>query len=106
MSKVKIKVIRKFSPMDVFGKEIYSTSGTKITTCGAFPVGKEFIVDHIEKMPSGFCGWAWRDIYKDLCVLYFDGNFNGHKIGTQHTSCSDGRKPVCFKLERIGENKE
>ena len=61
------------------------------------------IVNHIEKMPVGFCGWAWRDIYKDLSVLYFGGNFNGHEEGVQHTSCSDGRKPVCFRLERLKE---
>ncbi len=101
VSKVKITIIKKFSPIDVFGHEVYSTSGNKITTCGAFEEGQEFIVEHIEKMPEGFCGWAWRDIYKDLSVLYFDGNFYGHEEGVQHISCSDGRKPVCFKLERI-----
>lgn len=52
-------------------------------------------------MPEGFCGWAWRDIHKDLSVLYFDGNFYDHEEGVQHVSCSDGRKPVCFKLERV-----
>ena len=103
MSKVKITVIKKFSPIDVFGHEIYSTSGTQITQCKAFDEGQEFIVNHIEKMPVGFCGWAWRDIYKDLSVLYFGGNFNGHEEGVQHTSCSDGRKPVCFRLERLKE---
>lgn len=79
ISKVKIIVIKKFSPIDIFGHEVYSTSGTKITTCGAFDEGQEFIVEHIEKMPEGFCGWAWRDIYKDLSVLYFNGNFYGQK---------------------------
>lgn len=101
MSKVKITVIKKFDPVEVFGHEIYSTSGTKIIKCNSFTKGQEFIVDHIEKMPEGFCGWAWRDIYKDLSVLYFGGNFNGHEPGVQHTCCSDGRKPVVFKLKRI-----
>ncbi len=101
MSRVKITVIKKFSPIDVFGHEIYTTSGKKVTTCGTFDEGQEFIVDHISKMPEGFCGWAWRDIYKDLSVLYFDGNFHGPEEGVQYTSCSDGSKPVCFKLERI-----
>ena len=48
MSKVKITVVKKFSPIDVFGHEVYSTSGTKITRCGAFDEGQEYIVDHIE----------------------------------------------------------
>ena len=101
MSKVKITVIKKFSPIDVFGHEIYTTSGTKVTTCGTFEEGQEFVVENIAKMPEGFCGWAWRDIYKDLSVLYFNGNFHGPEEGIQYTSCSDGSKPVCFKLERI-----
>ena len=50
MSKVKITIIKKFSPIDVFGHEVYSTSGTKITTCGTFEEGQEFVVEHIEKM--------------------------------------------------------
>ena len=105
ISRVKISVIKKFRPIDVFGYEIYSTSGKQITECRAFDEGQEFIVDRIEKMPEGFCSWAWRDIYKDVSVLYFNGNFSTefHKEGSQHTSCSDGRKPVCFKLERISD---
>lgn len=105
MSKVKITVIKKFSPIDVFGHEIYSSAGKKITECRAFDLGQEFFVDSINNMPEGFCSWAWRDIYKDLSVLCFNGNFSNeyHKEGTQHTSCSDGRKPVCFELERISD---
>ncbi|MHA1187160.1 MAG: TIGR04076 family protein [Candidatus Heimdallarchaeota archaeon] len=52
-------------------------------------------------MPEGFCMWAWRDLYKDLSVLFFGGNFWRKEKGTIHSSCTDGRKPVVFKLERI-----
>ena len=105
MTKVKITVIKKFSPIDVFGHEVYSTSGTKIVKCGAFEEGQEFIVEHIEKMPEGFCGWAWRDIYKDLSVLNFGGNFwpNWMNPGEMFTCCTDGVRPVTFKLERLEE---
>ena len=97
MKKCKITVL-KCSFNEDLAKEY---CGREATPCQLFEEGQEFIVDHVEKMPEGFCGWAWRDIYKDLSVLYFNGNFNGHEEGTQHTSCSDGRKPVCFKMERI-----
>ena len=100
-SKVKITVFKKFSPEDVFGKEMFREDGTKMTHCGAFEEGQEFLVEHYEEMPKGFCMWAWKDIGRDLPVLYFDGNFHGRTI--QYTSCSDGRKPVVFKLEQVKE---
>lgn len=102
MAKIKITVIKRFNPEDVFGKEGYSTpNGKKVTACTAFEDGQEFIVENLKK-PDGFCDWAWRDIYKDTAVLNFDGNFkNWAKEGTQHTCCTDGVRPVVFKLERI-----
>ena len=100
MSKVKITVIKKFTLTDVFGHQNYPTSSAKFDSCHLFDEGQEFIVDTLEKIPEGFCGWAWRDLYKDISVLKFGGNFNGSEEGVQYTSCSDGRKPVCFKLKR------
>ena len=103
MTRVKISVIKKFSANDVFGPdhEIKTLSGKPITNCHLFQIGDEFIVENIEEMPSGFCGWAWRDIYKDLSVLYFDGNFYRPEKGVAYVSCTDGRKPVVFRLERL-----
>jgi uncharacterized repeat protein (TIGR04076 family) len=99
---VKISVVKQFHPEDVIGHQFTYANGLVAKPCQAMKEGDEFIVDNIERMPTGFCGWAWRDIYKDLSVLYFGGNFGPWKdLGTQYTSCSDGLKPVCFKLERI-----
>jgi uncharacterized repeat protein (TIGR04076 family) len=53
-------------------------------------------------MPDGFCGWAWRDLYKDLSVMVMGGNFDPWvEKGLIYTSCSDGIRPVSFKLERL-----
>ena len=103
MTKVKITVIKRFGPEDVFGPghNLKTLSGRPITKCSMFEEGTDFIVDDIEHMPKGFCGWAWRDIYKDLSVLYFDGNFYRPEEGMAYVSCTDGRKPVVFKLERL-----
>ena len=53
-------------------------------------------------MPDGFCGWAWRDIYKDLSVPQFGGDFYPWvNKGEMITCCTDGIRPVSFKLERL-----
>ncbi|MHA1904920.1 MAG: TIGR04076 family protein [Candidatus Thorarchaeota archaeon] len=102
MWKVKVTVIKVFSPEDVFGNEITLPSGKRIDKCSFYEEGDEFIIDSVMQMPEGFCGWAWRDLYKDISVLFFGGNF-AMGPGLQYTSCSDGKKPVCFKLERLEE---
>jgi len=99
---VKITVVKRFSAEDVFGPDhdIRQVNGELVTKCN-FEEGREFIVEDVESFPEGFCMWAWRDIYKDLSVLFFGGNFNRPYKGKIYVSCSDGRKPVVFKLERI-----
>ena len=108
MTKVKIEVVKRFSPEDVFGPDHnqHTLSGNPIAKCHKLVEGDEFIVDNIEVIPEGFCGWAWRDIYKDLSVLFFDGNFYRPEKGAAYVSCTDGRKPVVFKLTRIEERSE
>ena len=105
MTRVKIEVVKRFGPEDVFGlsHDIRTLSGNLITKCHLFEEGDEFMVTSIDVMPEGFCGWAWRDIYKDLSVLFFDGNFYRPEKGVAYVSCTDGRKPVVFKLTRMEE---
>jgi len=105
MAEVKITVIRKFHPQDVFGHDMKYPSGNIAKECTAFNLGDEFLVENGRK-PDNFCDWAWRDVYKDTAVLQFGGNFNHAEPGVIYTCCTDGMKPVCFKLERIDENKE
>jgi uncharacterized repeat protein (TIGR04076 family) len=45
-------------------------------------------------MPEGFCGWAWADIQK----LVYGMARGGQKVFV--TCCTDGYRPVVFKLER------
>ncbi|MBN1328835.1 MAG: TIGR04076 family protein [Candidatus Heimdallarchaeota archaeon] len=105
MTKIKITVIKRFAPEDVFGKEYIAPSGKKIERCNKFTDNQEFISEDLT-MPEGFCSWAWNnDIYLDAKVLNFEGNFwkTWTEEGTMFTACSDGVRPVCFKLERIDE---
>ena len=55
-------------------------------------------------MPEGFCGWAWRDLYKDLAVISKGGDFDPWvNKGEMYTACTDGIRPVSFKLERLDD---
>ncbi|MFX1252192.1 MAG: TIGR04076 family protein [Promethearchaeota archaeon] len=101
MATIKISVIKKFSPIDVFGHEIIDPpSGQVSTICSVFEEGQEFIVKGLKK-PDGFCDWAWHDLRKDLLVLIFGGDHSWTDPNVMYTSCTDGKRPVCFKLERL-----
>lgn len=54
--------------------------------------------------PDDFCEFAWIDIYKYIFALTFKGNFNEWMIEPNIviTCCTDGIRPVFYKIERIG----
>ena len=102
--KVKITVIKKFSSKDILGHYFKFPSGTEMKDCTVIELGQEFIVEDELAMPEGFCRWAWVDIYRDVAILTMGGNFAGGDLaGFKYSACSDGLKPVVFKLERINE---
>jgi uncharacterized repeat protein (TIGR04076 family) len=74
--------------------------------CPFLKVGQEFIVKYLTERPPDFkCDWAWDDIHKVLMVLMLKGNY-GTWMKNENmfiTCCTDGTKPVIFKLERIEE---
>jgi uncharacterized repeat protein (TIGR04076 family) len=69
--------------------------------CERFEEGQEFVSQRAN-MPEGFCSWAWCDIQKYALTLARGGDFIGVKPGTFVTCCTDGFRPVFFRLERIG----
>ena len=80
------------------------TEGAVWKPCDRFSEGQEFISDGW--MPEGFCNFAWPDIHKYVLVLARGGNMVGVKGGTFVTCCTDGFRPVFFKLERVDETEE
>ena len=75
----------------------------KWAVCSKFDDGQEFISSDGIQMPQGFCSWAWGDIQKIALTLGLGGNFINTKPGLFISCCSDGFRPVFFKLERINE---
>jgi len=53
---------------------------------------------------TGLCSWAFADIQRDITLLRLGGNFPWMKEkGTILSCCTDGVRPVTFKLERIDD---
>lgn len=103
MAKVKISVIKKISFTDLYGENPPVEINKKIMTpeCDRFETGQEFIVENID-CPPGFCNWAFADIQRDLVHIFFRGNYPWIKDkGAAVSCCTDGLRPVFFKIERI-----
>ncbi len=105
MVKCKITVLRKTFHQDLANEYCRRETGL----CEAFEEGQEFITDGPTKQPEDFkCGWAWLDIHRVVLTLMQGGNFgsswNWMKTDdTLITCCTDGIRPVIFKVERIDD---
>ena len=69
--------------------------------------GEVFVLDSVYPMkPDDFKCWdAWIDIQRPLMTLLHGGNLPWIKQpGTAIVSCSDGLRPVSFRIERIEEH--
>ena len=95
-SNVKITVLKRLvlSDLDKYKAE-------PSVACALFKDGQEFVSKAIQ-MPEGFCSWAWADIHRDVVGLMIGGNFPWMRHpGTAVSCCTDGLRPVVFKVERI-----
>ena len=98
--KIRITVLKRFGPSEVF-KESPVTTETPFGACELFTDGQEFVVEDM-RMPEGFCTTAWVSIYSNVRILSFGCNLPWFKEkGVAINSCTDGLRPVIFKLERI-----
>jgi uncharacterized repeat protein (TIGR04076 family) len=100
---LKITVIKKLSSKEVYGHSLPEVSETMAAYCDRLEAGQEFRVDESGAMPAGFCTWAWHDIYPVVTTLRFGGDFPWmKKEGAAISCCSDGVRPVFFRIERVG----
>jgi len=87
---VKITVLKRG-----FEKELIDQlkTGPK-SACTRFTDGQEFTVKSQWAMPEKFCEWAYADIRAYIPMVLHSGN-------TIAVCCTDGFRPVYFKVERI-----
>jgi uncharacterized repeat protein (TIGR04076 family) len=100
--RVRITVVKK-TFNEEFAEEYGEPGAFKpVGCCHDLEIGREFVCDG--HMPDGFPDWAWTDIQKYVVVLARGGNFVGAKPGVFVTCCTDGFRPVFYKLERIEDD--
>jgi len=102
MLKCKITVLKKTLQPDL----AESFCQEAVSECPCFKEGDAFIAG-FEK-PEHFCDWAWNDLMRFVTALLTGGNFStGAFAGwmkdetTMVACCTDGVRPVIFKLERV-----
>lgn len=101
MAKVKISVVKTFDIKDVF-EVLPKTPENYLSSCYRHKAGDTFISVDGNK-PEGFCSWAFADIQRDITLLRFGTDIPGMERGVLYSACTDGLRPVIFKLERLEE---
>lgn len=100
-AKVKITVLKTLHHKDLVNDYLITEQHATHSPCDYHYIGQEFIIDNFEK-PEGFCSWAWADIHREFISVMFNADFPNFKDeGTVIASCTDGLRPVVFKIERI-----
>ena len=98
----KITVLKTLYHADL--AEEYRRPDVRKGPCHMFTKGQEFIVNYLMERPETFaCDWAWDDIHKVLMVLMLKGDYGTWMKDKNMfiTCCTDGIKPVVFKVERL-----
>ncbi len=70
--------------------------GEEIKPCTAVRDGQEFVIEKPWIKPEGMCDWAWGDMRPSLPYV-FSGMWGKQTV----VCCTDGFRPVFFKIEQI-----
>jgi uncharacterized repeat protein (TIGR04076 family) len=101
MAKCKITVVKRSINQELIDEYLRKT-GEDVGRCTAFEDGQEFTVERFPSKPEGFCDWAWASIHRDVAVVMFGGEYPWmERPGIGITCCTDGFRPVIFKVERV-----
>ena len=107
LNRVRITILKKIDPKIVFRGSVPAKphNGKPYTIYDAVEEGDVYIVGKGREMPEGFCPSAWKSITSSLSVIQWGGDYYPNlPRGTAITCCSDGIRPVCFKLERLEDH--
>lgn len=69
--------------------------GGSVKLCRIFQDNQEFMIESPRIKPEGFCDWAWADIRTYVNLV------DAGKFDTSVCCCTDGFRPVFFKIERM-----
>jgi uncharacterized repeat protein (TIGR04076 family) len=98
MAKCKITVLKRTIHQDLVDEYLKEP----MAQCEQFHDGQEFVVESPWSAPEGFCVWAWADIRKEIFAILLGANLPWAKPSNVAIACcTDGFRPVIFKVERI-----
>jgi uncharacterized repeat protein (TIGR04076 family) len=101
MSKCRITVVRRTINQDLIDQYV-NDAREGFGRCQAYEDGQEFIIEDFPLKPEGFCDWAWADIHRDVVSVMFGSSYPWiQQPRTAITCCTDGLRPVIFKVEMI-----
>ena len=101
ISNCRVTVIKRTLHHDLVEEYASDTRGV-VGQCSAFEDGQEFVIEGFPLRPEGFCDWAWADIHRDVVAVMFGASYPWiGQPGTAITCCTDGLRPVIFKVEAI-----
>lgn len=107
MTRIKITVVKRTAYMDLLEEHLNRADFPQaFGPCEVMRDGQEFILDGVfPRRPEDFdCQGAWNDIQRNLASVFYGGDLPWiAQRGTVVASCTDGLRPVSFKIERIEE---
>ena len=96
----RVTVIKKAFNKDVIDKYV-PEHGASAMVCPVFEEGQTFDVKGpFPSRPDGFCDWAWVDIHRNVAMACMGATL---PPGCAFPCCSDGLRPVTFRVEPIEE---
>ncbi|MBE0635403.1 TIGR04076 family protein [Candidatus Bipolaricaulota bacterium] len=105
MPRIRITVVRRAVHKDLQDMHLDRDSFPQAYgPCEVMQEGDTFFVEGpYPARPDAFrCHDAWIDIQRSLAAVMYGGNLPWIKqAGTTVASCSDGMRPVSFKIERV-----
>ena len=102
MHKCKITVLKRTIHQDLVDEHLEKDAAEQMTPCELFWDGQEFVIEDPSAPPEGFCAWAWADIRGSIMAVTLGADFPGQRRpDVTIACCTDGYRPVIFKVERI-----
>lgn len=101
MKKVAITVLKtEFYPKLA---DEHLTEGRAVGACPLHKIGDKYIYEGGAEKPEGLCPWAWIDIYRGVNALSAGASYApwNNRDGVQILCCTDGIRPVIFKVEAL-----
>ena len=101
MNRVKITVVKRLNRDEIHGYADLGCSADIDPVCERFEEGQEFVTD-MQTVPEDFCPFAFADISRYLSGLRAGADYHWmNEKGKVLVCCTDGFRPVVFRLERI-----